>query len=301
MTETKFEVANENAPTPVEEKMLQCNEIAIRALLEILDDKTFEQIKNIKIAHDAWAKLEETFEGTKGTKTAKANILQEKLSSFKMQKDESVLEMFHWLQVIVNDLKALGEEVKDSPFSMKFLRSLPKRFDTLITVLVKTTLSESTPQQVFQEVMTDDAYRDDDKKDELIKKKKKEGEKKDDEKKKSVAFKASTSKGKAKVESSSEGDASSCDSDDDGEMALLIKRFGKFMKKTGYRARRKKSSSKKNDHSMRCFRCLSRIISSPSVPMILMMKMLSRRKERSKRRSKKRRKAQIRRRVMPML
>ena len=54
VTETKFEVANENAPTPVEEKKLQCNDIAISALHEALDDKTFEQIKNIEIAHDAW-------------------------------------------------------------------------------------------------------------------------------------------------------------------------------------------------------------------------------------------------------
>ena len=68
---------------------------------------------------------------------------------------------------------------------MKFLRSLPKRFDTLITVLVRTTLKDLTPQQIFQEVMTDDSYREDDKKDELVKKKKKENEKKDDEKKKS--------------------------------------------------------------------------------------------------------------------
>jgi len=38
----------------------------------------------------------------------------------------------------------------------------------------------------------------------------------------------------------------------------LVKRFGKFMKKKGYRARRKKSSSKKNDHSIRSFRCHSK-------------------------------------------
>ena len=66
------------------------------------------------------------------------------------------------MQDIVNEVKALGEEVKDSQFSMKFLRSLPKRFDTLITMLVKTTLGESTPQQVFQEVMINDAYREND-------------------------------------------------------------------------------------------------------------------------------------------
>jgi len=53
VTETKFEVANENAPTLVEEKKLQCNDIAISALHEALDDKTFEQIKNIEIAHVA--------------------------------------------------------------------------------------------------------------------------------------------------------------------------------------------------------------------------------------------------------
>jgi hypothetical protein len=63
-----------------------------------------------------------------------------------MQEDESVSEMFYRLQVIVNELKAFGEEVKDNQFSMKFLRSLPKRFDTLIIVLVRTTLKDSTPQ-----------------------------------------------------------------------------------------------------------------------------------------------------------
>jgi hypothetical protein len=44
-----------------------------------------------------------------------------------MKKDESVQEMFHRLQVLVNDLKALGEEVKDKDFFHKFLRCLPSR------------------------------------------------------------------------------------------------------------------------------------------------------------------------------
>ena len=46
-------------------------------------------------------------------KGAKAYILKEKFASFKMKEDESVPKMFHRLQVLVNDLKALGEEVKD--------------------------------------------------------------------------------------------------------------------------------------------------------------------------------------------
>jgi hypothetical protein len=44
----------------------------------------------------------------------------------------------------------------------------------------------------------------------------------------------------------------------DDEMALFVKRFGKFMVKKGYRARRKKSSSKNKEESRRCFKCGSK-------------------------------------------
>ena len=99
--------------------------------------------------------------------------------------------------------------------------------------------------------MTNDTYRDDDEKEE--KKNNKKDEKKDD-KKKSVAFKATSSKGKAKHESSSEDEYLSFDEMDDEKMALFVKRFGKFMVKD-YHARRKKSSSNNNEESRSCFKC----------------------------------------------
>ena len=40
-------------------------------------------------------------------------------------------------------------------------------------------------------------------------------------------------------------------------MALFVKRFGKFMVKKGYRARRKKPSKSK-DEARRCFKCGSK-------------------------------------------
>jgi hypothetical protein len=93
--------------------------------------------------------------------------------------------------VLVNDLKALREEVKDKDFSHKFLRCLPSRFGTLVTILVRSGLDTMTPNQVLGDMMTDDTYRDDDKKEE------KKNDKKDE--KKSVAFKASSSsKGKVR-------------------------------------------------------------------------------------------------------
>ena len=56
-----------------------------------------------------------------------------------------------------------------------------------------------------------------------------------------MAFKATSSKGKTKQESSSEDEYLSFDEMDDEKMALFVKRFGKFIVKKGYRAKRKKS------------------------------------------------------------
>jgi arsenate reductase-like glutaredoxin family protein len=199
--------------------------------------------------------LEESFEGTKAIKGAKAYIFKEKFASFKMKEDESVPDMFYRMEVLVNDLKALSEKVEDKDFFHKFLRCLPTRFGMLVTLLVRTNLDTITPNQILGDIMIDDAYRDDHEKKE---KKDKKDEKKD-EKKKSVAFKAtSSSKGKAKQESLSEDEDLSFDKMDGEKMTLFVKRFGKFMVKKGYSARWKKSSSKNKEESRKCFKCGSK-------------------------------------------
>ena len=109
VVETKIEIANEEDPTTVEEVLLQNIDIALSVVHDALDERTFEQIKNIEMAHEACKKLEELFEGTQAMKGDKAYILKKKFASFKMKDDESVPEMFHMIQVLVNDLKALGE------------------------------------------------------------------------------------------------------------------------------------------------------------------------------------------------
>ena len=109
VVEAKIEIADLKTPTTAEEVLLQNNDIALSAIHVALDERTFEQIKNIEMAHETWKKLEESFEGTQAVKGAKAYILKEKFANFKMKEDKSVPEMFHRLQVLVNDIKALGE------------------------------------------------------------------------------------------------------------------------------------------------------------------------------------------------
>ena len=68
--ETMIEVANPEAPTVAKEILLQNNDIAPSAIHDALDEKTFKQINNTEMAHEAWKKLEESFEGTQAVKGA---------------------------------------------------------------------------------------------------------------------------------------------------------------------------------------------------------------------------------------
>jgi hypothetical protein len=116
VVDTIIEIKDPENPTTVEEVILQNNDIALSAIHDAIDERTFEQIKNIEMAHEAWKKSEESFEGSKAIKGAKAYILKEKFVSYNMKEDESVLDMLHRMEVLVNDLKTLGEKVEDNDF-----------------------------------------------------------------------------------------------------------------------------------------------------------------------------------------
>jgi len=145
----------------------------------------FEQVKDLEKASDVWTRLEETYDGTTMVKSAKLYMLKDRLSNFMMKDDESIPEMFYRLQVIINDLKGLGEKVKDEDFIHKFLMCLPKRLKTLRTIIFRGGLMGVSPNEVLGDVMTEDQYNDNDD-DEVMK------TDDDDKKKKSVAFKASS-------------------------------------------------------------------------------------------------------------
>ena len=142
----------------------------------------------------------------------------------------------------------MGEKVKDEDFSHKFLMCLPKRFKTLRTIIFRGGLKDVTPNEVLGDVMTKDQYNSDG--EELVKEEVKK-------KKKSVAFKASSlskNKGKSRKESYDDEDLSDID---DEAMALFVRKMGKFMKKKGYGARKRRDHTKSKEYVRRCYNCKS--------------------------------------------
>ena len=106
----------------------------------------------------------------------------------------------------------MGNKVDDD-FSHRFLKCLPPRFDTLVTIIVRGGLKGVTPTQVLGDVVTQDTCHVE-----------MEVVDKEDEKKKNVTFKVTTSskgKSKKKEESSDDEDESSSSSvEDEGWLSL---------------------------------------------------------------------------------
>jgi hypothetical protein len=251
VVENEFVILDPTNLTDNDKINKQCNTMALNTIYNGIDSKVFEHIKHLEKASGVWVRSEETYDGTSTVKNTKLYMLKDKLSNFKMKDDESILEIFYRLQVIINDLKSLDEKVKDEDFSHKFLMYLPKRFKTLRTIIFRGRLKDVSLNEVLGDVMTKDQYNNDD--DEVVK---------EEDKKKSVAFKASTSssknksKGKEKKEDSSDEECSNDDSDDEA-LALFVRKFGKMMKKKGYHTRKRRDHSKNKEYVRLCYKCKS--------------------------------------------
>ena len=54
VVDTKIEIEDPENPTVAEEVLLQNNDIAPSAIHDAINERTFEQIKNIEMAHESW-------------------------------------------------------------------------------------------------------------------------------------------------------------------------------------------------------------------------------------------------------
>ena len=53
VVETKIEIEDEDASTAAEKILLQNNDIALSAIHDAIDERIFEHVKNIEMAHEA--------------------------------------------------------------------------------------------------------------------------------------------------------------------------------------------------------------------------------------------------------
>jgi hypothetical protein len=206
-----FIVLKEDEQSPSDNENVLTNDQAMNVFYDALEINEFICIKNLTTAHEIWTKLMEIYEGTTIVKSAKLYVCKGKFEQFLMKEDESMSDMFNRLNEIVNELKGLGFNVPDVDFTHKFLRSLLGKYDTIVTMLVRSDLTTTSPTEVLGEILTQVIFKKSQAEAMSLAKKVK-GE--------SIALKAKVSKAIEKEESEDEGNGI----ESDEELALFVKK-----------------------------------------------------------------------------
>jgi hypothetical protein len=107
-TEGLSEVKDPANPVGDEEKYDRWNAKARNALYQGLGKDIFNRVHNAKNAHELWENLCALLEGTKSEHEERYHIALKKINSFEMLPKESANDMYTRLNVLVEDLNALG-------------------------------------------------------------------------------------------------------------------------------------------------------------------------------------------------
>ena len=219
-------------------KLAQLNAKAMNVLYYSLDANEFNRISVCISAKKIWDRLEVTHEGTNQVKESKINMLVHKYKLFKMDACESISDMFTRFTDIVNGLKSLGKSYDNTDLVRKVLRSLPRTWEAKVTTIQEAKDMNTLPlEELLGSLMTHELQ---------VKQHVNDEESK---KKKTMALKISEN-----MEESNESE----DDSDDEDMALITRKFRRFMKKKKFEKKKpfiRKDEEKGKEKELTCFEC----------------------------------------------
>lgn len=120
---------------PAEKKKYETNAKAVNTVLGCLSQSEFVKVMKYKSTKEIWDKIVLSYEGYELVKQAKLQALRIQYENLKMHNDESVANYFLRVDEIVNCMKNLGEEIKETVVVEKVLRSLSPRFESKVSTI----------------------------------------------------------------------------------------------------------------------------------------------------------------------
>jgi hypothetical protein len=116
-------------------KLHESNSKAMNSILSGLLGSEFVKFMHCESAKDIWDKLKNIYEGDEKVKQAKLQTHRAQFEGLKMKEDEDIATYFLRVDGVVNTIRGLGEEIKESIVVQKVLRSLPLRFDPKVSTI----------------------------------------------------------------------------------------------------------------------------------------------------------------------
>ena len=244
-----------------------------------LGPNEYERVSNCSTAKEMWDALEIAHVGTTQVKASKVHTLVSEYELFKMKDGESIKDMVQRFTAIVNHLGILGRRFENADLIHKVLRSLTIDWQPKITA-IKESLKMGMPslQELFGNLEEHEME---------LKRFSKNDE---DRRKRSLALKATVNHDEEEDELESLDDL-----EEDEELALLSKKYQKFLRlrKGGNKKKSsfpKKSSNKgdqQNTSIPTCFECKKPGHIKPDCPVYLRRLLENERKKRTKHPAKK--------------
>jgi hypothetical protein len=129
--------------------------IAKNIILSSLDVGIFNRVFTCENAHELWKTIKEQNEGSKEVANERYGCLLEEFNSFKQLVNENAESMYSRLNVLVNEINALGvKDITDLNINRKILQSLRKPdYDLVKAIIYEKKLKELRPSHILSKIM----------------------------------------------------------------------------------------------------------------------------------------------------
>ncbi|WOH12137.1 hypothetical protein DCAR_0831636 [Daucus carota subsp. sativus] len=108
---------------------------ALFFIQQAMHETIFSRIASATKAKEAWDILKTEFQGSAKVIEVKIQILSRDFETLLMKDGESVQEFLSRVSGIVSQMRALGETIPDKKIVCKVLRSLPQKFDSVVSAI----------------------------------------------------------------------------------------------------------------------------------------------------------------------
>lgn len=113
----------------------KADKIVLAMLYQGLPEDMLLSIAEKGTAKEAWEALKTMCQGPEPVKKAKVQTLRTKFESMCMKENEQLDEFYLRLNGLVTNIRALGEEMKETYVVKKLLRAMPSKFLQIVSTL----------------------------------------------------------------------------------------------------------------------------------------------------------------------
>ncbi|XP_020224132.1 uncharacterized protein LOC109806162 [Cajanus cajan] len=113
------------------------DQLALSQIHQGVDYSIFGKIANAKTAKEAWNILKLSYKGVEKAQKSKLQSLRREYERYEMSNSESVEQYFSRVTDLVNKMRVYGEDIPESKVVEKILRTMPMKFDHVVTAIIE--------------------------------------------------------------------------------------------------------------------------------------------------------------------